>query len=62
MKVRVEIKNSAHTHRRILEMNFLPRVGEFLETGSDGSCEVIQVLHTPESKEQAAVLVLQSQS
>lgn len=57
MRVRVELE-SERKSARYLELKTLPRVGELLETDFCGTCEVVQVVHTPESKEQDAVLVL----
>jgi hypothetical protein len=57
MKVRVEIEGEREKSR-YLELKFLPRVGELLEVDICGTCEVAQVLHTPQSEEQDAVLIL----
>lgn len=57
MKVRVDLEGQRGSNR-YLDIKFLPRVGELLETDWCGACEVIQVVHTPESKDQDAVLIL----
>lgn len=59
MKVRVELAGVSHQDKnRFLEIKFLPRVGEFVETDFCGPCEVLQVVHTPNSADQDAVLTL----
>ena len=41
-----------------VEMQLIPRVGEFLVNGKDGAREVLRVTHTPEETEQSVVIEL----
>lgn len=59
MNLRVEFKELGQQGAtKFITVKFIPGVGEFLETDTHGSCEVLQVIHTPESKEQDAILIL----
>lgn len=60
LKVRVELMNVAALEPRFLDLRVLPREGEWLESGSYGTCEVVSVTDTPGAVDQRAVLVLRS--
>ena len=59
MKVRLNLEGEDQQQEPgAVEMDWVPRVGEFLELEDEGTCEVTQVLHTPQSAEQAVILKL----
>jgi hypothetical protein len=59
VKVRLDFDKSTSSNKQVVvEMKFLPRVGELLVSGNEGTCEVLKVIHTPETAEQDVVLQL----
>ena len=57
MKVRLVFRGAPEHLKDLVEMDWVPRVGELLQV-KDGECEVLSVLHTPQSEDQAVVLEL----
>jgi hypothetical protein len=59
MRVRLEFPDAAERHEpSFVDMQSIPRVGEFLVSGNSGAQEVLKVTHTPESREQAVIIEL----
>ena len=59
MKVRLNFNNIDLPKKSIVvNMQSVPRVGESLVSGTAGMCEVLKVVHTPETSEQDVVLEL----
>jgi len=54
------VKKSGDT--RFVEMSKLPRVGEQLVSGTYGTCEVVRVQRTPESKDGDATVFLRKET
>ncbi len=44
----------------MMEVSAIPRIGDKLDTGSKGTFEVIEVVHTPIIRQWDAVVVLKS--
>jgi hypothetical protein len=57
VKVRLNFSKD-ESQNRVVNMMTLPRIGERLETGDNGTFIVADVIHTPLSEEQQVVLVL----
>jgi hypothetical protein len=63
MRVRLKFDGSQKSgDTRFAEMSKLPRVGEQLVSGTFGTCEVVRVLKTPESKEGDATVFLRRET
>jgi hypothetical protein len=63
--MRVRLKFGAAERRgdtRFVEMAKLPRVGEQLVSGTFGTCEVVQVLRTPDSDDGDATVILRKEN
>jgi hypothetical protein len=58
MKVRLDFSKNPKQKPVFIAMESLPRVGEWLVSGTYGTCEVLKVLHTPDESTQDVVLVL----
>ena len=59
MKVRLNFNNTGEPKNSVtVNMESLPRVGESLVSGTAGMCEVLKVIHTPETSEQDVVVEL----
>jgi hypothetical protein len=58
MKVRLDFSQDPKRGPVFLEMESIPRGGEFLVSGTYGTCGVLKVLYTPDEPTQDVVLVL----
>ena len=59
MKVRLDFTDTARRSKPVfVDMESIPRVGEFLVSGTYGTCAVLKVVYTPEAAEQGVILVI----
>jgi hypothetical protein len=58
MRVRLDFSGNPEKKPVMLNMDSIPRVGEFLVSGTHGTCEILKVLYTLEAAEHDVVLVL----
>ena len=54
MRVRLLIRDEI----RFVELPFVPRIGEIIESAAFGRCEVVNVIYSPDSPEHPVTLVL----
>ena len=60
LKVRLKFNGNGEAPKKsaVVNMQSIPRVGEYLASGSAGTCQVLRVVHTPETPAQDVVVVL----
>ena len=60
MKVRLKFSGNGEAPKEsaVLNMESIPRVGEYLVSGDADMCQVLRVIHTPGLTTQDVVLVL----
>jgi len=60
VKVRLKFNGNGEAPKEtaVVNMQSIPRVGEYLVSGNAGMCQVLRVVHTPETPTQDVVLVL----
>ena len=61
MRVRLLFSQGAN-EARFAELVLLPRIGELMESAAYGTCEVVNVIHSPDSPQQQATIVLRPAS
>src|SRR5580765_7912774 len=60
LKVRLKFNGNGEAPKEsaVVNMQSIPRVGEYLASGNAGTCQVLRVVHTPETPAQDVVVVL----
>jgi len=57
MRVRLLFSQGAN-EARFVELAVLPRIAELMESPAYGLCEIVNVIHSPDSPQQQATVVL----